>query len=239
VDLLGVLLPQRCAVCALPGAELCSGCRDAFRRLTGPGCSRCAAPTAWPVARCRECTGRRLAFASAQAAIVYDRAAAQFVRSWKERGLQRLSSIAADLVAETVLCPSGALTYVPSDQKRARERGHHPAERLAGELAGRGNRRRDLREPVLEMAHLLADLVLQAGTHLLLGLRAFGAVHVLGQSHHHCARLEIAAQSIDVSHVGLLGSPCVYLHGSGDAAGRITDSYADSAIPNVQAEETQ
>ena len=147
MDLLGVLLPQRCAVCALPGAELCSGCRDAFRRLTGPGCSRCAAPTAWPVARCRECTGRRLAFASAQAAIVYDRAAAQFVRSWKERGLQRLSSIAADLVAETVLCPSGALTYVPSDQKRARERGHHPAERLAVELAGRWELPVELRPP--------------------------------------------------------------------------------------------
>jgi predicted amidophosphoribosyltransferase len=135
VDLLGVLLPQRCAVCAAPGGELCALCRDGLGRLTGPLCARCGAPTAWPVARCRECSGRRLAFASARAAIVYDRAAATLVRSWKERGLRKLACCAAELVAETVARPEGTVTFVPPDSKRALERGHHPAERLALELA--------------------------------------------------------------------------------------------------------
>ena len=49
--------------------ELCDGCRErpdagAARRSA----RRCGAPTAWPVARCRECAGRRLAFAQARAA---------------------------------------------------------------------------------------------------------------------------------------------------------------------------
>jgi ComF family protein len=135
MDLLGVLLPQRCAVCAAPGVELCAACREGFRRLTGPLCARCGAPTAWPVARCRECSGRRLAFASARAAIVYDRAAAALVRSWKERGLRKLARCAAELVAETVTRPDGNVTFIPPDSKRALERGHHPAERLAVELA--------------------------------------------------------------------------------------------------------
>ena len=33
VDLLGVLLPRRCAVCATPGEELCQDCSEGFRRL--------------------------------------------------------------------------------------------------------------------------------------------------------------------------------------------------------------
>lgn len=135
--MLGVLLPQRCAVCALPGEELCAGCRESFRRLTAPLCARCGAPTAWPVARCRECSGRRLAFASARAAIAYDAAAAQFVRSWKERGLRRLAQVAADLIVECVARPEGTLTFVPPDLDRALRRGQHPAERLARVLAAR------------------------------------------------------------------------------------------------------
>jgi ComF family protein len=137
VDLLGVLLPQRCAVCAAPGEQLCVACRAAFHRLTGPLCARCGAPTAWPVARCRECSGRRLAFASARAAIAYDRAAATFVRSWKERGLRALARIGAELVADTLPRPEGTLTFVPPDEDRGRKRGHHPAGRLAAELAER------------------------------------------------------------------------------------------------------
>src|SRR5690242_12071113 len=106
-------------------------------RIEAPLCARCGAPTAWPVPRCRECSGRRLAFASARAAVAYDRAAAQLVRSWKERGLRRLAPLAAELLAEVVPPPRGTLTFVPADDERGRRRGHHPAERLAAELAVR------------------------------------------------------------------------------------------------------
>jgi predicted amidophosphoribosyltransferase len=138
MDLLGLLLPQRCAVCRRPDAQLCERCRSRLRPLTGPLCRRCGAPTAWPVERCRECSGRRVSFRSARAAIVHDRSAVALVAAWKERGLRRLAAVAAELTAEAVVRPAvHALTFVPPDADRRVERGHHPAERLARELAER------------------------------------------------------------------------------------------------------
>jgi len=135
---LDLLFPQRCLVCRRPGRQLCAACRAALKRLSPPLCARCGAPTAWPVLHCRECSGRRLAFASARAAVVYDEAARALIRGWKERGLRRLAAIAAELVAETLPRPDvGALTYVPPDGDRSLQRGHHPAERLARELGAR------------------------------------------------------------------------------------------------------
>lgn len=107
-------------------------------RLEPPLCARCGAPTAWPVERCRECAGRRLAFATARAAVAYDEAARRFVHAWKERGLRRLAVEAAELVVERLPPPTAdALTFVPADRDRRLERGHNPAERLARELAAR------------------------------------------------------------------------------------------------------
>jgi predicted amidophosphoribosyltransferase len=88
------------------------------------------------VLRCAECSGRRLAFAQARAAIVYDQPARRFVLAWKERGQRRLAREAASLVAETLIRPDvAALTFVPADPDRALRRGHRPAEALARELA--------------------------------------------------------------------------------------------------------
>jgi ComF family protein len=136
VELLDLLLPQRCAVCDRPGESLCSPCRLALPRIAAPLCERCGAPTAWPVARCRECSDRRLAFASARAAVGYDRQTASFVSAWKERGIRTLASLAAELVVESVPPPRvAALTFIPADRERTLNRGHCPAERLARELA--------------------------------------------------------------------------------------------------------
>jgi competence protein ComFC len=133
---LDLLLPQRCVVCGCGGRQLCAGCRDELPRLEPPLCARCGAPTVWPVGRCRECAGRRLAFASARAAVGYDAAARRFVHAWKERGLRGLATEAAQLVVERLPPPQvDALAFVPSDRGRRLERGHNPAERLALELA--------------------------------------------------------------------------------------------------------
>jgi predicted amidophosphoribosyltransferase len=138
VGLLDVVLPLRCAVCSSPGEQLCPACLAGLPRLASPWCDRCGAPTAWPVGRCRECSGRRLAFASARAAVAYDEAVRSFVAAWKERGLRRLAPLAADLVAERVPAPDVAvLTAIPPDGDRSVKRGHHPAARLAAELARR------------------------------------------------------------------------------------------------------
>ncbi len=136
--MLDLLLPQRCVVCSEAGDQVCSTCRKGLLRIRPPVCERCGAPAAWPVRRCRECAGRRLAFAHARAAVIYDRAATALVWAWKERGLRRLARIAAELVVETVPRPGvEALTFVPPDRDRRLRRGHHPAEALAGELAER------------------------------------------------------------------------------------------------------
>jgi predicted amidophosphoribosyltransferase len=61
----------------------------------------------------------------------------RIVAAWKERGLRRLAAWAAAVLVEIVERPSAdLLTFVPSDPDRRLRRGHHPAERLARELAG-------------------------------------------------------------------------------------------------------
>ena len=107
-------------------------------RLAGTLCARCGAPVAWPVKRCRECSGRRLAFASARAGVEYDAAVRALVSAWKERGLRGLAGIAASVVDEVVPPPSAQLiTFVPPDGDRSVKRGHHPAARLAHDLGDR------------------------------------------------------------------------------------------------------
>jgi predicted amidophosphoribosyltransferase len=136
VRLLDVLLPERCAVCLRPGAALCERCRGALVLLRPPVCERCGSPGPWPVRRCAECSGRRLAFATARAAIVYDERARVLVRAWKERGRRRLATAAAELVLEVVRRPQAlALAHVPGDPERARERGSVPPRALSRTLA--------------------------------------------------------------------------------------------------------
>ncbi len=135
MGLADLLLPRRCAVCACAGVPFCEPCLRALVRLAPPLCGRCGAPSAWPLRRCAECAGRRLAFASARAAIVYDERARALVRAWKEQGRRDLAAVAARLVAEVVPRPDAeALAPVPPARDRVLERGHAPPERLAREL---------------------------------------------------------------------------------------------------------
>jgi predicted amidophosphoribosyltransferase len=58
------------------------------------------------------------------------------VGAWKERGLRRLAAWAAAVVHESMPQPAAAcVVFVPGDLDRRLKRGHHAAERLAGELA--------------------------------------------------------------------------------------------------------
>jgi predicted amidophosphoribosyltransferase len=133
---LDLLLPQRCLVCSLPGAQVCEVCTGGLRRIEPPLCIRCGAPTAWPVQRCGECAGRRLAFAHARAGLAYDDRLRPVVAAWKERGLRRLAGWAAAVVRESVARPDAeCVAFVPGDPDRRLKRGHHAAERLATELA--------------------------------------------------------------------------------------------------------
>ena len=133
---LDLLLPDRCVVCGVDGAGLCGACLDRLPRLRPPLCARCGAPTAWPVARCRECAGRRLAFATARAAVEYDDAVRRLVAGWKEHGRRRIAETATRLVSEVIERPEvDALVPIPPDHDRMLWRGHHPAAALARGLA--------------------------------------------------------------------------------------------------------
>lgn len=134
--MLDLLLPRRCVVCRAPGGQLCASCRSTLPRVEPPLCERCGAPTVWPVSRCGECAGRRLSFQSARAAVAYDEAVKKLVSGWKERGLRRLATQAGEIVVERLARPEAdAIAFVPPDGDRRLERGHHPAEALAHELA--------------------------------------------------------------------------------------------------------
>ena len=74
--------------------------RAGVRRAAGRPCAisgrplrslRCADRLAR--ATLRECTGRRLAFVSARAAVEYDEPVRRLVAAWKERGLRRLATL--------------------------------------------------------------------------------------------------------------------------------------------------
>jgi predicted amidophosphoribosyltransferase len=89
------------------------------------------------VARCRECSGRRLAFASARAAVLYSGPARPLVAAWKEHGLRRAAALAAELVVDALPPPAAdVITYIPPDPDRLLRRGHHPARELARLLGG-------------------------------------------------------------------------------------------------------
>jgi predicted amidophosphoribosyltransferase len=136
VRVLDVVLPERCAICDVPGLALCASCRAALTRLVPPLCDRCGSPGPWPVRRCAECAGRRLAFVDARSAIVYDGRARALVLAWKERGRRRLAHEAALLVAGAIPAPAGeCLVPVPGDPEREWRRGDVPARTLAAELA--------------------------------------------------------------------------------------------------------
>lgn len=136
MGLLGLVLPSRCAVCAAPGPSLCARCDDELIRIAPPVCERCGCPGAWPVRRCVECAGRRLGFSSARSALVYHARARTLVSAWKERGRRDLAPTLAAIVADVVVPPTvEALTFVPGDRERGRERGHVPSRRLAAALA--------------------------------------------------------------------------------------------------------
>ena len=134
--LLGLIFPRQCVVCGTGDTDVCEACAAALPRLRAPLCDRCGAPTAWPVARCSECAGRRVAFARARAAVRYQGPVPEVVSAWKERGRRHIAELAADLVAAEVPRPDARLvTFVPADPDRGLKRDHHPAERLARNLA--------------------------------------------------------------------------------------------------------
>lgn len=136
MSLLDVVLPRRCGICGRAGDSVCATCLLRLVRCLPPWCERCGAPGPWPVRRCAECSGRRLAFATARAALVYEDGARAFVAAWKERGRRDLAAVAARLVVAALPKPDvDVIAFVPGDRDRGLKRGSLPAAALASELS--------------------------------------------------------------------------------------------------------
>lgn len=134
-----LVLPRRCVSCGTPASALCHDCLGALRPLRPPRCALCGAPTAWPVERCRECAGRRIAFTRAMSGYAYAGPVRPFVRAWKEHGLRHLAAVAVDLLAVRMDSPTAdvVMPVAPDRLRQLSRGGRHPAEALARGLARR------------------------------------------------------------------------------------------------------
>jgi ComF family protein len=138
-ELVALIAPPRCAVCAAPlaraGEALCAGCRRALPWLRGVVCARCALPL--PHAR-RRCPAAHAAFASAWAAVAYEGTARDALLALKFSAARPLADVmAAQIVAGGALDPMATLVAVPAHPRRRRARGFDPAELIAAALARR------------------------------------------------------------------------------------------------------
>ncbi len=135
---LDLVFPRSCVGCGAAADLLCADCRARVRILGPPRCECCGAPTAWPVSRCRECSGRAPTFLTARAAVAYAGPVPALVRAWKERALRRVADLAVELVADTLERPAAdVITYIPGDPGRQLTRAAHPAAALAHGLGER------------------------------------------------------------------------------------------------------
>ena len=141
MGLLGLFLPRRCAGCEVPGPVLCERCLAALVRIAPPVCEHCRMPgcvAGWTLRA--HAQGRRLAFARARAALVYDARARPIVSAWKERGRRDLAQVLADLACRPRRRAAGGRRA----RRCARRSGAREGARPRARCASRAGTRRPL-----------------------------------------------------------------------------------------------
>ena len=139
----GLLFRPLCVLCAEPLRELaplCGTCRDELPRWEGPVCLVCGAGIEQGLDLCRECAVEGRAYAWARTVGPYAGGLRALVQALKYEGERALAGTLGELLAEAVAEEASAVvvvTSVPPDPRRLRERGYHPAELLAHEVARR------------------------------------------------------------------------------------------------------
>jgi len=144
--LIDLLYPPACQVCRTPGPDvLCRVCTDRFRLIRPPVCDRCGKPLRGPpdlIFTCIKCRGRRLGFAHARAAGVYEGTMREAVHALKFHGRMALGAPLGRLMAEVaaadpLLEGCDVIVPVPLHASRRAERGFNQAEVLAQEMGAR------------------------------------------------------------------------------------------------------
>lgn len=138
---LETLWPTRCACCDAPGLILCERCEAALEYLDRwKACPRCGAP--WGIIQCDRCGHESNQDASPPlcvSALRHRGRAAVLVKTYKDKGEQRLAPTLARLMANAIP-PSWriwaeSVTFVPATSAARRKRGFDHMEMIAKELA--------------------------------------------------------------------------------------------------------
>lgn len=143
--LLELVFPPACQVCRNGGTfPLCATCRCAFRLVRPPVCQKCGKPLQGQpdlLFTCIPCRHRRLYFAAARAAGIYDGTLRDAIHALKFRSGRALAAPLGSLMAA---CAAGArlpaaqlVIPVPLHRRRLRERGYNQSELLAAEVSDR------------------------------------------------------------------------------------------------------
>ncbi|MDO4443550.1 MAG: ComF family protein [Slackia sp.] len=136
------LWPTRCVLCDTPGALLCDICTKRLRYIDFyETCPSCGAP--WGRIQCDACNAvarKRKAIAQPCASCLsYDDDAAKIVKTYKDKGEQRLASVMAAMMARIVdpswLEWAQCISYIPATRAAVLRRGFDHAELLACRLA--------------------------------------------------------------------------------------------------------
>ncbi len=127
------IFPERCRLCAAPGAALCADCCVELPRLSATRCPICARPQAGN-SPCGACQGRAPGFAAVYTPFAYAAPLDGAIQAWKFGGRLDWTLPLADvwLNAWEELPPfPHALVPVPLHRSRLRERGFNQAALLA------------------------------------------------------------------------------------------------------------
>lgn len=136
--LLDLISPPKCAVCKELSRELiCVSCWDKVAIIDGAVCRYCGRPTLRPVARCRDCRGKRLYFNWAVSAWRYSGAGKDIIHALKYENERRLAPVLARKLIDK-LPPEETfdfVTWVPLHRSKKTTRGYNQSEIIAKEIA--------------------------------------------------------------------------------------------------------
>lgn len=124
---------------------LCVDCREGFRLIHPPLCRKCGKPLRGPpslIFTCIPCRHRRLSFAAARAAGLYEGALREAIHALKFGRRRALAEPLGELMAaaaasDPALRRVGAIVPVPLHPRRLRERGFNQSDLLAAAVAAR------------------------------------------------------------------------------------------------------
>ncbi|OGW82803.1 MAG: hypothetical protein A2987_01035 [Omnitrophica bacterium RIFCSPLOWO2_01_FULL_45_10] len=146
-NLLNIIFPLRCAACkkdldAMNDFGVCDSCAARIRRLPRPYCERCGRSIQSADKVCGECRKTSHYFNAAYSACLYEGVLKELIHLFKYKGRYALINILSTNMIEfarelrdELLEGVGAITFVPLQDARLRERGFNQSKVLALSLS--------------------------------------------------------------------------------------------------------